>query len=62
LTVRRGFEIVIDQGFVQREVARVVESKFFQELVKQRAAMRPWRFGANVVRDCEKGKRASRHC
>lgn len=52
------FEIVIDQGFVQREVERIVESNFFQELLKQRATMKPSRFGASVVRGCEKGKRA----
>jgi hypothetical protein len=39
------FEILIDQGFVQREVERIVESKFFQELVKQRATMKASRFG-----------------
>jgi hypothetical protein len=39
------FEIVIDQGFVQREVERIVESKFFQELVKQVATMKRSRFG-----------------
>ena len=52
------FEIVIDQGFVQREVERIAKSKFFQELVKQRATMKPSRFGVSVVRDCEKGKGA----
>jgi hypothetical protein len=53
----QGFEIVIDQGFVQREVERIVESKFFQELVKQRATMKPSRFCGGVVRDREKGNR-----
>jgi hypothetical protein len=44
------FDIVIDQGFVKREVERIVESKLFQQLMKQRAAMKP------SVR-CERGER-----
>jgi len=35
-----GSEIVIDEGFVEREVERIVESEFFQELVKQVATMK----------------------
>jgi len=45
MTAIHGLDIVIDQGFVQREVERIVESEFFRKLMKQVATMKCSRFG-----------------